>query len=68
MTARPLPSEYQGKFRDNTLPAKARGDNLTSQERLRLKYLTGQTDDPTVPPTSRAWQGLKKEGQSVVDR
>lgn len=65
-TERPDPSEYQGKFRDNTLPAKAQTDRLSANEQLRLLYQTGQTEDVTQPPSRRAWQGLKSK-KSVVD-
>lgn len=37
-------------------------DRLTADERLRLLYLTGQTEDTTVPPDGGvSFQGLSEE-------
>lgn len=56
-------TEYSGKTHENTLPAKTRGMVLTSSEKLRLLYLTGQMDDPTEPPSRRPFEGLDPKKQ-----
>lgn len=59
------PSEYGGKVQRNTIqpPVTPRGHaghtELTNDELLRLSYLTGQTEDTTMPPdTGEAFTGL----------
>lgn len=40
---------------------------LTSGDKLRLGYRTGQELDPSAPVTRRSWEGLAEPGDSVVD-
>ena len=60
-------SEYGGHWRSNTLPAHDKGDQLSASEKLRLMYLTGQTEDPTVAPSTRSWQGFANSPDSIID-
>lgn len=59
-------SEFTGETRDNTLPMKERGAPLDASERMRLIYVTG-TEDIEAEPDPRAFIGLAKEPNSVID-
>jgi hypothetical protein len=57
------PSEFEGHRQRNTLappvtPAGTRGHEPTPSERLRLTYLTGQSEDSTALPVDGVMEGL----------
>lgn len=56
MPAEGPPSEFGGKIGKNTVYPKPT-DVLSSSEKLRLIYLTGQEEDSTAPVRPGTFQG-----------
>lgn len=57
------PSEFGGHQQRNTIappitPAGTPGHEPEKYELLRLRYLTGQIEDSTLPPVDGVWEGL----------
>jgi hypothetical protein len=58
------PGEFSGHQQRNTIappvtPAGTPGHEPVPHEELRLLYLTGQTEDSTMPPVDGVWEGLQ---------